>query len=581
MTGEEYAKHARRLISFFTDFHTVVQEINGECAWFLGGKLNLSTNCLDRHKSSNVAVVYVHEETKKITYGELLIQVSKLANGLRDLGVRKGDVVAIYLPMIPEAIVSMLACVRIGALHSVVFSGFSAAALQDRINDANCKLLITTDTYLRLGKQIDLLLQVRQINIKKIILNKQSILQENELDFHKFCSKYRSYCEPEWMSSEDPSFVLYTSGSTGKPKGVVHSTAGYLLGAMMTTETSFQFGFESGVMACTADVGWITGHTYLCYGPLSFGATTILFGGSPLEHNLWKTLSLEKATVFYTSPTVLRVLKSKNEEQNAKKFEFHLKVIGTVGESIDPETWEWTQRIANVPVVDTYWQTETGSHVIAPVPYKTKLKPASATLPCFGMNPVLLDQENNEIKNEGKGLLCFRGCWPSMARTILGNHQRFQTLFLKDLYVTGDIAERDQDGYYWIRGRVDDVLNVAGHRLSTAEIESCILSTIFEEKLIVSECAVVGKHDETTGQQIVAFVTISMDVPCIKDVIQRQVRTGISPIAIPKQVIVCENLPKTRSGKILRRVLRHILNNEPLGDLTTLEDLDSIKKLIN
>ena len=572
--------------------------------WFKDGKLNITYNCLDRHVKetpNKTAIIWQGDDknqNKKITYQELLTEVSKLANGLKVLGVKKGDRVCIYMPMIPQAAYSMLACMRIGAIHSVVFGGFSPEAISSRINDAECEYVITADEGIRGGKKIPLKESVDKAlklcpNVKKNIVFKYTgtNIKWNEhidISYQDLIANMDDICPCEEMSSEDPSFILYTSGSTGKPKGVMHTTGGYLLGA--TLSFKYIFGYqEDDIYWCTADVGWITGHTYILYGPLSNGATTLMFEGVPTYPNpsrFWEICDQHKVNIFYTAPTAIRALIAKGDHHLDGYNLASLRVLGTVGEPINPEVWEWYfEKVgkSNCEVVDTWWQTETGSVLISPIAGITSKKPGSATLPFFGVKPSLVDKDGEEMLGEGKGSLCINHSWPSQIRTVYGDHERMvQTYFTQynGKYFTGDGAKRDKDGYFWVTGRVDDVLNVSGHRIGTAEVESAIVT---HEN--VAEAAVVGVDHEIKGQAIYAFVILKnseRDLTELNMEILDAVATSIGKIAKPEAIHFSRDLPKTRSGKIMRRILRKIANNDTdnLGDVTTLADPSIVEELI-
>lgn len=555
-----------------------------------------------------VAFIYEADEpgnSEEITYGELLKRVCQLANALKNMGVKKGDSVIIYLPMIPEAAISLLACARIGAVHSVVFAGFSADSLRDRTVDCEARVVITTDEGKRGGRTIatksivDAALKecpkVEHCIVVKRTGNEQVQMQKGRDQWYAdVASRERAFCPAVPVSSEDPLFILYTSGSTGKPKGVVHTTAGYLLGTALTVKHVFDV-HENDKFACMADVGWITGHSYIVYGPLMNGVTSLIFESTPVyptASRYWQAVQQHKITQFYTAPTSIRLLRRLGEEHLKGHDLSSLRTIGTVGEPINPEAWDWYNKNVGkeqCAIVDTYWQTETGSIIITPLPGATKTKPGSATRPFWGIDPVLLDpQTGKEIEgNEVEGVLAIRHPWPSMARTVYNDHQRFLDTYLnpyKGFYFTGDGAARDKDGYIWIKGRVDDVLNVSGHRLSTAEIESALVGHPG-----VAEAAVVAMPDETTGQAICAYVTMkgdydgASDDALIKELVIT-VRKNIGPFAAPRRIIVAPDLPKTRSGKIMRRILRKIASNEgdQLGDVSSLADpsvVDKIKEL--
>tara|TARA_Y100000994_G_scaffold143640_1_gene117716 strand:- start:531 stop:2459 length:1929 start_codon:yes stop_codon:yes gene_type:complete len=572
--------------------------------WFKDGKLNITYNCLDRHVKetpNKTAIIWQGDDknqNKKITYQELLTEVSKLANGLKVLGVKKGDRVCIYMPMIPQAAYSMLACMRIGAIHSVVFGGFSPEAISSRINDAECEYVITADEGIRGGKKIPLKESVDKAlklcpNVKKNIVFKYTgtNIKWNEhidISYQDLIANMDDICPCEEMSSEDPSFILYTSGSTGKPKGVMHTTGGYLLGA--TLSFKYIFGYqEDDIYWCTADVGWITGHTYILYGPLSNGATTLMFEGVPTYPNpsrFWEICDQHKVNIFYTAPTAIRALIAKGDQYIQGYSLSSLRVLGTVGEPINPEVWEWYFRNvgkSKCEVIDTWWQTETGSVLISPIAGITSKKPGSATLPFFGVKPSLVDKDGEEMLGEGKGSLCINHSWPSQIRTVYGDHERMvQTYFTQynGKYFTGDGAKRDKDGYFWVTGRVDDVLNVSGHRIGTAEVESAIVT---HEN--VAEAAVVGVEHEIKGQAIYAFVILKnseRDLTELNMEILDAVATSIGKIAKPEAIHFSRDLPKTRSGKIMRRILRKIANNDTdnLGDVTTLADPSIVEELI-
>ena len=573
--------------------------------WFIGGKLNVSSNCLDRHletRGDQVAIIWESDdpnEDRKITYNELHKEVCQFANVLKERGVKKGDRVSIYLPMIPEAAVAMLACTRIGAMHSIVFGGFSPDALKDRILDSDCQVVITSDQSMRGGKKIPLKSNADKAiascpNVHTCIVVQRGgdpVDWNEKIDvwYHEAVAKADAICEPEEMDAEDPLFILYTSGSTGKPKGVLHSTAGYLLQAAMTHKLVFDYK-DGEVYWCTADVGWVTGHTYIVYGPLANGATTLMFEGIPTYPDIsrfWQVCDKHDVSIFYTAPTAIRSLMAAGEEPVKKTKRSALRLLGTVGEPINPEAWDWYYRVvgeSRCPIVYTWWQTETGGHMLTPLPGATPLKPGSATFPFFGVEPVLLDEEGNEIDgNPAQGNLAIKRPWPGQLRTIYGDHNRFYETYFstyKGYYFTGDGAKRDADGYYWITGRVDDVLNVSGHRLGTAEIESAL---VLHEK--VAESAVVGYPHDMTGQGIYAYVTLMTgEEPSdeLKAELIALVRKEIGPIAKVNIIQWAPGLPKTRSGKIMRRILRKIAANEidSLGDTSTLADPTVVDNLI-
>ncbi|BGO93616.1 hypothetical protein NBRC10512_001250 [Rhodotorula toruloides] len=583
----------------------------GDVQWFPEGGLNVSYNCVDRwaYKHPNkTAIIWEADEPGEhveLTYEQLFQEVCRTANILKSYGVKKGDTVAIYLPMVPEAAIAFLACARLGAIHSVIFAGFSAESLRDRIVDAKSRVVITTDEGKRGGKTIatksivDAALTECPLVEHCLVLKRTGgnvkWTEGRDHWWHEEKDKVQPYCPVEIVSSEDPLFILYTSGSTGKPKGVVHSTAGYLLGAFMTLKYVFDVHPDDRY-ACMADVGWITGHTYIVYGPLANGVTTTIFESTPVyptPSRFWEVVAKHKLTQFYTAPTAIRLLRRLGEEHTKGHDLSTLRTIGSVGEPINPEAWEWYWEHVGkkeCAVVDTYWQTETGSIIITPLPGATKTKPGAATLPFFGIDPVLLDPTTGKeiTGNDVEGVLCVRKPWPSIARTVYGDHKRFLDTYMNvypGFYFTGDGAGRDHDGYYWIRGRVDDVINVSGHRLSTAEIESALI-----QHNGVAETAVVGIPDELTGQAVVAYVTLkpdfsfdASDEPALMKELVLQVRKTIGPFAAPKKMVLVNDLPKTRSGKIMRRILRKISANEAdqLGDLSTLADpsvVDQIKE---
>jgi acetyl-CoA synthetase len=602
-----WGKLARELLTWTRDFETVHSGSfeHGDNAWFVEGQLNASYNCVDRHAFKDpdrVALIYEADEASEgrvVTYGELLRQVSRLAWVLKSMGVKKGDTVAIYLPMIPEAVVALLACVRIGAVHSVIFAGFSSDSLRDRVVDARSRVVITSDEGKRGGKVIgtkrivdDALAQCPDVS--GVIVFRRTgadvpMKPGRDVWWHEEVDKWPAYCAPEPVNSEDPMFLLYTSGSTGKPKGVMHTTGGYLLGAAATGKYVFDI-HDGDRHFCGGDVGWITGHTYVVYAPLLLGVSTVVFEGTPAYPDFsryWDIIESHKVTQFYVAPTALRLLKRAGDHHVRNEMK-HLRVLGSVGEPIAAEVWKWYHEIVGkeeAHVVDTYWQTETGSNVITPLAGITPTKPGSASLPFFGIEPAIVDPTTGvEIEgNDVEGVLCFKQPWPSMARTVWGAHKRYMDTYLnvyKGYYFTGDGAGRDHDGYYWIRGRVDDVVNVSGHRLSTAEIEAALI-----EHPAVAEAAVVGVADELTGQAVNAFVAVK-DGFDATDALRKefvlQVRKSIGPFAAPKQVYAVPDLPKTRSGKIMRRILRKILAGEEdqLGDTSTLSDPSIVDKII-
>src|SRR5210317_504240 len=573
--------------------------------WFEGAELNVSYNCIDRHldtRADQVAIIWEGDdpgEDRKITYAELHEEVCKFANVLKARGVGRGDRVSIYMPMIPEAAVAMLACTRIGAMHSVVFGGFSPDALRDRIQDSDCQVVITADQSVRGGKRVPLKENADKAvsqcpNVKSVIVVQRGgepveWTAGRDVWYHEAMATASAHCDPEMMDAEDPLFILYTSGSTGKPKGVLHTTGGYLLQAAMTHKTVFDYK-DGEVYWCTADVGWVTGHSYIVYGPLANGAITLMFEGIPTYPDIsrfWQVCDKHNVATFYTAPTAIRALMGAGDEPVKKTSRSSLRLLGTVGEPINPEAWQWYYQVVGderCPIVDTWWQTETGAHMLTPLPGATPLKPGSATKPFFGVQPCLLDDQGNEIAgNPAEGNLAIKHPWPSQMRTVYGDHKRFyETYFAmyKGYYFTGDGARRDADGHYWITGRVDDVLNVSGHRLGTAEIESGL---VLHEN--VAEAAVVGYPHEITGQGIYAYVTLMNGVEPtdeLKAELIKMVRDEIGPIAKVNIIQWAPGLPKTRSGKIMRRILRKVAANEldSLGDTSTLADPGVVDHLI-
>jgi len=576
----------------------------GKISWFENGKLNVSVNCLDRHlatKGDQVALIWEGDNPahdKKITYQELHQQVCQFANVLKAQGVQKGDRVCIYLPMLIEAATVILACTRIGAVHSIVFGGFSAEALKDRINDAECKVVVCADEGYRGGKLIPIKATVDKAlegcpSIQRSIVIKNSgnnVSWNESIDvwYHQAMSEADIHCEPEWMDAEDPLFILYTSGSTGKPKGLVHTTGGYLLYAAMTHK--YVFDYQDGeVYWCTADIGWITGHTYMIYGPLCNGATTLLFEGVPTypdASRFWQVIDKHKVNIFYTAPTAIRALMAQGNAFLDSTDRSSLRILGSVGEPINSEAWEWYYELVgkeNCPIVDTWWQTETGGILITPLPGASVLKPSSATRPFFGVKPLILNNEGQQIDNGSEGVLVIDRPWPGQARTIYGDHQRFIDTYFKNYpgyYFTGDGAKCDSDGDYWITGRVDDVINVSGHRMGTAEVESAI-----NEHQHVAESAVVGYPHDIKGQGLYAYVTLNAGIKGTDELKQELidlVRADIGPIASPDFIQWAPHLPKTRSGKIMRRILRKVAANEidSLGDISTLADPSVVDSII-
>jgi acetyl-CoA synthetase len=572
--------------------------------WFEDGSLNVTQNCIDRHlplRASQTAFIWEGDspsEKRHITYAELHDEVCRFANVLKEHGVKKGDRVTIYMPMIPEAAYAMLACARIGAVHSVVFGGFSPDSLKDRILDCKADVLVTADEGVRGGRKIPLKENVDEAlkscpNVTSVIVVRRTggrIAWEKGRDhwYHEECARVSAECPPEEMNAEDPLFILYTSGSTGKPKGVMHTTGGYLLYASLTFQYVFDY-HEGEVFWCTADVGWITGHSYVVYGPLCNGATSLMFEGVPHypdSSRFWQVCDKHKVNIFYTAPTAIRALMRDGDDPVTRTSRKSLRLLGTVGEPINPEAWLWYYRVVGeerCPVIDTWWQTETGGHMITPLPGATNLKPGSATHPFFGVQPVIVDSEGHALEGACEGHLCIADSWPGQARTVFGDHDRFiQTYFTthKGMYFTGDGCRRDQDGYYWITGRVDDVINVAGHRLGTAEIESALVAMAE-----VAEAAVVGFPHDIKGQGIYAYVTLNANAEPTEELrkaLLAGVRKEISAIATPDVIQWAPSLPKTRSGKIMRRILRKIAANdiESFGDTSTLADPNVVEELV-
>ncbi len=573
-------------------------------SWFADGTLNASVSCLDRHLASRadqVAIIWEGDDpnqTRHVTYRELHDQVCRLASAMRTLGVRKGERVSIYLPMVVEAAVAMLACARIGAIHSVVFGGFSPDSLANRIQDCASTLLITADEGRRGGKRVPLKTNadaalatcptIRDVIVVAVTGGQVPMQAGRDHDYAALLAAASPDCPPEEMNAEDPLFILYTSGSTGKPKGALHTTGGYMVWAGFTHELVFDYR-DGEVYWCTADVGWVTGHTYIVYGPLANGATTLMFEGVPNypdSSRFWQVVDKHQVNIFYTAPTAIRALMREGELPVRSTSRKSLRVLGSVGEPINTEAWLWYDRVVGehrCPIVDTWWQTETGGIMISPLPGATRLKPGSATLPLPGVRPILVDGEGHELHGEAEGNLCIAESWPGQMRTVFGDHERFvQTYFstFKGLYFTGDGARRDEDGYWWITGRVDDVINVSGHRMGTAEVESALVS---HPK--VAEAAVVGFPHDIKGQGIYAYVTLKTgEAPseALRKELVGWVRREIGPIASPDAIQWAPGLPKTRSGKIMRRILRKIAANETdaLGDISTLADPAVVSDLI-
>jgi len=607
-TDNFWAARGEEFIDWYSPWNNVHSEDMpaGNVSWYEGATLNLSYNCIDRHlpeRANQTAIIWEGDspsEDSTITYQQLHSEVCKLANGLRARGVKKGDRVCIYMPMIPEAAYAMLACARVGAIHSVVFGGFSPQALKDRILDSDCQVVITADEGLRGSKPVPLKVNAEEAlegcpNVHSVICVKRTGASvpwndKRDIYYHDLVADQSADCEPEVMDSEDPLFILYTSGSTGKPKGVQHSTGGYAVYAAMTHK--YVFDYQDGdIYWCTADVGWITGHTYIVYGPLANGATTLMFEGVPTwpdAGRCWQVVDKHQVNIFYTAPTALRSLMAQGDELVKATSRKSLHLLGTVGEPINPEAWEWYHRVVGeerCPIVDTWWQTETGGIMITPLPGATELKPGSATRPFFGVKAALVDTDGKLIETqEASGNLVITGSWPGQIRTVYGDHQRVVDTYYstyKPYYFTGDGARRDEDGYYWITGRVDDVMNISGHRMGTAEVESAL---VLHES--VAEAAVVGFPHDIKGEGIYAYVTLmqgdNSDPEALRKELVAMVRKEIGPIANPDFIQYAPGLPKTRSGKIMRRILRKIAANEldSLGDTSTLADPAVVDDLV-
>ena len=601
-----WAEQANELVTWFKPWDTVmnVDYHKADIKWFEGASLNVSYNCVDRHleeRGDQVAIIWEGDDPnvdESITYNQLFEQVCKLGNVLKERGVNKGDCVSIYMPMIPEAAVAMLACARIGAVHSIVFGGFSPEALKDRILDSDCKVVITADEGPRGGKNVPLKENVEKAlegcpNVHTTVVVRRTGNhvpgdEKRDVWYQDAMATASADCPPEHMDAEDPLFILYTSGSTGKPKGVLHTTGGYQLYAAITHKYVFDY-HDGDIYWCTADVGWVTGHTYIIYGPLANGATTMMFEGVPTYPDagrFWDVVDKHNVNIFYTAPTALRALMAQGNELVERSSRSSLRLLGTVGEPINPEAWEWYYHVVGdgrCPIVDTWWQTETGGIAITALPGATALKPGSATRPFFGIQPALLDADGNELEGATSGNLVIKQSWPGQMRTVYGDHERFYDTYFsayKGYYTTGDGARRDEDGYYWITGRVDDVINVSGHRMGTAEVESAL---VLHEN--VAEAAVVGYPHDIKGQGIYAYVTLMVGVDpseALRKELFDLVRSEIGPIAKPDVIQWAPGLPKTRSGKIMRRILRKIAENEldSLGDTSTLADPAVVDDLI-
>jgi acetyl-CoA synthetase len=601
-----WSEQATEFISWDSPWDTVSEFdfIQGQATWFAGGKLNVSYNCIDRHlpeRAEQTALIWEGDDptvSTHITYARLKDEVCRLANVLKARGVARGDRVCIYMPMIPEAAYAMLACTRIGAVHSVVFGGFSPGALRDRILDSDCQTVITADEGVRGGRNIPLKANTDEAladcpNVHTCLVVKRTggdidWQEGRDAWYHELTGSASTECQAESMDAEDPLFILYTSGSTGKPKGVLHTTGGYLLQAAMTFKYVFDYR-EGEVYWCTADVGWVTGHTYIVYGPLANGAISLMFEGVPTYPDAgrcWEVVDKHQVNTFYTAPTAIRALQAVGDEPVTRSSRASLRLLGTVGEPINPEAWDWyfeTVGDSRCPIVDTWWQTETGGHMITPIPGAIDLKPGSATLPFFGVDLALLNENGSEIEGPGAGYLVIKSSWPGQIRSVYGDHQRLIDTYFSTYsgyYFTGDGATRDEDGYYWITGRVDDVLNVSGHRMGTAEVESAL---VLHEQ--IAEAAVVGFPHDIKGQGIYAYVTPMQGVEPSEELLTQLTQLcvkEIGPIARPDVIQWAPGLPKTRSGKIMRRILRKIAENEldSLGDTSTLADPSVVDDLV-
>ena len=604
---EFWAEQAQRIdwIKKFTKIKNIkYSKDDVSIKWFEDGNLNVSYNCIDRHAENNpdkVAIIWEGDDpndTKKITYKDLLTNVSKAANILKKIGVKKGDRVTIYLTMIPELAYIMLACARIGAVHSIIFGGFSSESIAGRIKDCQSEYVVTADEGVRGGKTIPLKLTTDKAlescpNVKKCLVVKRTnkeieLKKDRDVFYNDLEKEVDIFCKPEVLNAEDPLFILYTSGSTGKPKGVMHTSGGYIVYASMTHEYIFNYN-DGDIYWCTADIGWITGHSYIIYGPLANGATTLMFEGVPNYPDFsrfWQIVDKHKVNIFYTAPTAIRALMREGDDFVKKTNRTSLKLLGTVGEPINPEAWKWYFEIpgsSKCPIVDTWWQTETGGILISPQTGAIKLKPGSASKPFFGIEPCIVDKDGNELEGECEGMLCMKRSWPGQMRTVYGDHKRFINTYFSQFdgkYFTGDGCKRDSDGYYWITGRVDDVIIVSGHNLGTAEIESAFVS-----HPNVAEAAVVGYPHDIKGNGLYCYVSLNVGVnqsDSLIDELRKTIREKIGPIATPDFIHISNGLPKTRSGKIMRRILRKIASNEfdNLGDTTTLADPSVVNDLV-
>ncbi|MAJ85398.1 MAG: acetate--CoA ligase [Candidatus Pelagibacter sp.] len=604
---EFWAEQAQRIdwIKKFTKIKDIkYSKDDVSIKWFEDGNLNVSYNCIDRHAKNDpdkVAIIWEGDdpnETKKITYEDLLINVSKTANVLKKIGVKKGDRVTIYLTMIPELAYIMLACARIGAVHSIIFGGFSAESIAGRIKDCKSEYVVTADEGIRGGKTIPLKITTDKAlescpDVKKCLVVKRTnkeikLNKDRDIFYDDLINNVDSFCEPEILNAEDPLFILYTSGSTGKPKGVMHTSGGYMVYASMTHEYIFNYN-DGDIYWCTADIGWITGHSYIIYGPLANGATTLMFEGVPNYPDFsrfWQIVDKHNVNIFYTAPTAIRALMREGDDYVLRTSRSSLKLLGTVGEPINPEAWKWYYEIpgnSKCPIVDTWWQTETGGILISPQTGAIKLKAGSASKPFFGIEPCIVDKDGRELKGQCEGMLCMKRSWPGQMRTVYGDHKRFIETYFSQFdgkYFTGDGCKRDKDGYYWITGRVDDVIIVSGHNLGTAEIESAFVS-----HKDVSEAAVVGYPHNVKGNGLYCYVSLKVGVDSTDELVldlKKTIRDKIGPIATPDYIHITPGLPKTRSGKIMRRILRKIAYNdfENLGDTSTLADPSVVENLI-